>query len=96
MPKYTTRVELHHHQRGDYDRLHDEMAKQGFTRTIVDDNGNEFHLPTAEYNYVGPINDKHIILRRAIKAARVVKPDDDFEVLVTKSHGRTAHNLKPV
>lgn len=96
MPKYTTRVELHNHKRGDYDRLHEEMEKQGFRRTITDENGNEFHLPTAEYNYVGSIDDKDTILKRAIKAARVVKPDDDFEVLVTKSRGRTWHNLKPV
>jgi len=94
MARYTTRMELHDHRPGDYERLHEQMEAQGFTRTITDTNGTVLHLPTAEYNYEGDIEDKQAILRKAQAAASAVRRS--FEVLVTKSAGRTWHNLTRV
>ena len=92
MARFTTRVELHRHKPGDYDRLHTEMEAEGFTRTI-DATSNTLHLPTAEYNYVGTIEDQHVILEMARRAAAAVRPS--FEILVTKSAGRAWYNLQP-
>jgi hypothetical protein len=49
MAKFLTRVELHGATGADYERLHEEMAKQNFSRTIPADDGARYHLPTAEY-----------------------------------------------
>ncbi|MGH3429145.1 MAG: hypothetical protein ACRDQZ_16520 [Mycobacteriales bacterium] len=93
MARYTVRVELHRHQPGDHDVLHAEMAAQGLERTIADSSGKVLHLPTAEYNFDGSVEDRQEILRRAQSAAtNVVRP---FEILVTQSAGRTWLNLKP-
>lgn len=53
MTSYTTRVELHDADSGDYTKLHAAMKRQGFTQTITSDKGIVYPLPTAEYNYVG-------------------------------------------
>lgn len=49
MATFITRVELHNHQAGDYETLHKEMQDRGFERTIKNDKGKVFKLPTAEY-----------------------------------------------
>ena len=94
MGRFTTRVELHRADESDYERLHEEMASEGFVRTITDDKGNTLHLPTAEYNWVGDVEDQHLILRKAREAA--TRTGRRFEILVTKSAGRTWENLTPV
>ena len=53
MAASTTRVELHDASSSDYNKLHDEMEKEGFTRTWKTDNGSVYHLPTAEYDFRG-------------------------------------------
>ena len=45
---FIVRVELH--SGGDYNVLHKEMARLGFSRTIMI-NQKEYHLPTGEYAY---------------------------------------------
>lgn len=49
MPKFITRVELHGATWQDYDNLHQQMEARGFSRIIVADDGQRYHLPTAEY-----------------------------------------------
>jgi len=66
------------------------MEARGFTRTITDNFGNKYHLPTAEYNFVGDLI-LNQVLERA-KAAAVLT-GRDYSVLVTESKGRTWHNL---
>ena len=90
MARFTTRVELRKTPR-DYNALHDEMEGRGFTRTIKNSKGKEYHLPPAEYNYEGEKTEKEV-LALAVEAASAV--DNDFEILVTKSDGRTWHELK--
>jgi hypothetical protein len=50
MAAYTVRVELHHADALDYERLHDLMALKGYKRTLIGDAGREDHLPTAMYD----------------------------------------------
>jgi hypothetical protein len=49
MATYMTRIELHDAMYRDYEVLHSAMAAEGFSRTIVGDNGIVYQLPTAEY-----------------------------------------------
>jgi|EndMetStandDraft_8_1072994.scaffolds.fasta_scaffold1025214_2 hypothetical protein len=58
MVAYLTRVELYGDDQapGDYTRLHEEMEKRKFHRTIVADNGQRVHLPTAEYHSYGELS----------------------------------------
>ena len=53
MSQFTTRVELHDADSADYEELHEEMEKRGFTRTVTSSDGITYQLPTAEYNYEG-------------------------------------------
>ena len=92
MAIFTTRVELHEAVRGDYTTLHERMAGQGFTRTIIGD-GVRYQLPTAEYNIAGELT-KQQVLAKAKTAASSVK--SSYEVLVTKSDGRTWYGLAEV
>lgn len=50
MSSFMVRVELHNASYQDYLRLHAEMARWGFARTILGSNGQTYHLPTAEYD----------------------------------------------
>ena len=56
MAMFLTRVELHSATGADYDRLHVEMAKQKFSRTIPADDGSRYQLPTAEYYSQGDLS----------------------------------------
>lgn len=53
MARFTTRVELHKATETDYETLHEEMANEGFSRTITSGENIEYYLPTAEYNLIG-------------------------------------------
>ncbi|WP_157650750.1 hypothetical protein [Burkholderia ubonensis] len=48
MAEFFTRVELHDEQKGDYDKLHEQMGIRGFARTVIVDD-TECHLPDATY-----------------------------------------------
>jgi hypothetical protein len=48
MATFTTRVLLHNSD--DYETLHEEMEDEEFTRTIMNSDEKEYHLPEAEYN----------------------------------------------
>jgi hypothetical protein len=49
MSYYTTRVELHYATYEDYENLRGAMQRAGFSRLVVGDDGETYHLPTAEY-----------------------------------------------
>lgn len=84
MTSYTVRVELHNADGSDYDDLHDEMAKQGFTKTIILD-GVEHDLPTAEYSLKENGTDSSAVLLRAQTAANNVKPRPKPSIIVTET-----------
>jgi hypothetical protein len=50
--RFLTRVELYgsYHTSAEYEKLHAEMAKRNFDRTITADDGTVFELPPAEYH----------------------------------------------
>jgi hypothetical protein len=82
MGAFTTRVELHDAQRSDYEKLHVEMEKRGFSRTIVGNDKIVYDLPPAEYVYYGEVT-KWDVLEKAKTAAKSVKPS--YAVLVTEA-----------
>jgi hypothetical protein len=53
MANFTVRVELHQAVGADYDALHAAMEQKGFSRLIIADNGQTYHMPWAEYNGSG-------------------------------------------
>ncbi len=93
MPAYTVRVELHGAQRGDYDRLHVEMRKQGFATTITGDNGITYRLPPAEYIIEGPVSDADVLARAKAAAAKI---NPAYAVFVTQAQSWTWHGLARV
>jgi hypothetical protein len=50
MANFTVRVELHHAELADYERLHTAMEQKGFSRQIKADDGSAYFMPWAEYN----------------------------------------------
>lgn len=93
MTSYTTRVELHKAQDGDYGKLHTAMEKKGFTRTIESDDGTVYQLPTAEYNFIGTQARKEV-LALAKDAAATVRPK--YAIIVTQAASRTWSGLVTV
>lgn len=93
MATFTTRVELHHADEDDYEILHEAMERKGFSRLITSEKGTSYHLPTAEYNYIGSAT-RDAVLAAAKAAATQTKRK--FAVLITESQRRTWVGLKPV
>jgi len=54
MPSFITRVELHNARAEDYAVLHKAMTNAKFHKTIKDDKGESYELPSAEYFSHGP------------------------------------------
>ena len=92
MASFTTRIELHSAIPSDYDLLHGEMKKEGFTRTIFSGDKIEYDLPTAEYNKVGNYT-RDQIMESAKKAATTTRKH--YSILITESIGRSWYNLTP-
>jgi hypothetical protein len=90
MASFTTRVELHNANSVDYTDLHSKMEAQGFSRSIKSDQGATYHLPTAEYDYVGNVT-REQVLEKAKAAASKVK--SSYAVLVSEATARVWHNL---
>jgi hypothetical protein len=86
MAKFTTRVELHGAKDDGYQTLHSEMKDRGFTRIIEGSDGTVYKLPTAEYDYQGPVTRKDV-LAKARAAAKAT--GRSYWILVTESVGRT-------
>jgi hypothetical protein len=61
MALFITRVELHDASDRDYEALHTAMAGKGFARTISDDSGLRYRLPTAEYSRTASVSIAQIL-----------------------------------
>ena len=90
MPSFITRVEFHSATHSDYETLHSEMGREGFLRTIASDQGVRYHLPTAEYSYIGSTTAADVLERAKRAAAKTRKT---FGAIVTEANGSTWHNL---
>lgn len=94
MARYTTRIELHDADGEDYDQLHAEMKKEGFSRVIkADADGTWYHLPLAEYNLETDLELDAVLASAESAAGRT---GCKYEALVTKSEGRRWSGLRPV
>lgn len=93
MAQFTTRVELHQASAQDYETLHAAMAGQGFSRTILGNDGKWYHLPTAEYLYTGEKDGKGVYLM-AVAAANTTKKS--FGIFITESASTMSGGLLEV
>jgi len=76
MAFFTVRVELHQvpdHSHALYTHLHQEMARRGFSRQIVSDQGGKYQLPSAEYNYQGTANAEAVLTTAQAAIAAIGK-----------------------
>lgn len=95
MAHFTVRVELHESTPGqklDYEILHKEMLKKGFSRTVTIENI-VYKMPTAEYDKVGDYTTDDV-LKSAKEAATLT--GYKFSVLVNNIYGRKGFNLTPI
>lgn len=98
MAKFITRIELQYADSDDYEKLHAEMEKEGFEKTIIGDDGQKFHLPDGEYFYDKPIHvnayekDFDAVLNKAIKAAN--KTNKSFRAITSRTDALKWHNLR--
>jgi hypothetical protein len=92
MASFTTRVQLDGNPSSeDYEKLHREMKKRGFSRIIQSDQGQAYWLPHAEYNRLGDVTRDSV--REDAKAAAATV-SNDYQVLVTQAEARTWAGLK--
>jgi hypothetical protein len=82
MSSFTVRVELHSAIWQDYDTLHQEMGKEGFSRAIRGNDGAVYQLPTAEY--VANVNATSSQVLEAAKRA-AARTGKAFEVIVAET-----------
>lgn len=95
MTNYTVRVELHDAESDDYENLHEEMRKEGFSKRIRTNDGT-YELPTAEYSMVSTLKSPDI-LSKAEAAANRVQPWPKPSILVTgQENPRIFSGLKKV
>ena len=83
MSGHIVRVELLDVDEGDeaYEKLHAEMKKKGFLRTIDGQSGTTYELPPAEYNYEDGDTSADDVLEKAKAAAK--KTGHEARFLVT-------------
>lgn len=89
MPNYFARVELHDAEwPDDYEGLHKNLEKQGFTNCIKYDNGTKKRLPTAFY-FAKNLSDD---LPNAYKKVKKCASDTgyEYELVVIQSAGSTS------
>ena len=93
MSRFTTRVELHKPEPGDYTLLHEAMKEEGFSRFIISSEGAKKRLPTAEYNREGDLTIEQVF-DSAERAA--TSTNKKFAILVTQSYRRRFTGLQSV
>ncbi|RZF25448.1 endoribonuclease GhoS [Paraburkholderia sp. UYCP14C] len=89
MAKFTVRVELHDEESGDYPKLHKQMEKRGFERTL-EVNGTLLQLPDASYAYEGDKTKKEVYDKARAASDAIGRKSG---IVVTKSGGRYVGGL---
>ena len=94
MSNFTTRIELFDGAvNEDYDKLNEEMAKQGFRKRVQMPGQPVYQLPTGEYNFNEDFYSATQVVEMAKTAANTT--GKKFSVLVTKADGnREWYNLE--
>jgi hypothetical protein len=93
MAHFTVRIELREATPGDQQRLDVAMEAAGYKRTVTDDSGLVFQLPTSEYDLIANGNVSQV-LAHAERIAASVKPQPQPQVLITEGVYR-AFSLLP-
>jgi hypothetical protein len=70
MSSFISRVELHSATYQDYETLHAAMKRQGFSRTIVSNDGSTYYLPTGTYDVASTTSSLAQALTAAETAAK--------------------------
>ena len=86
MSNFTTRVELYDAAAiEDYNKLNEEMSKQGFRKRVQMPGQPVYQLPTGEYNF----NDEYLSISQVLEMAKTAATASGkrFSVLVTKADG---------
>ena len=79
MARYMVRIVLHNAEWSEYDILHEEMRRVGFSREIIATDGARYMLPDAMYRIVSQ-RDRDDIREMASLCAK--KSNRQYEVLV--------------
>ena len=92
MASFTTRVQLNGRPTADdFEKLHKQMRRRGFSRFIEASDGKTYRLPHGEYNREESVT-RDTVREDAKAAAAAVS--NDFEVLVSEATARTWYGLK--
>lgn len=86
MATFMTRIELHDANWHGYVKLHVAITAQGFSNTIMANNGTVYELPPAEYYLSGNLTAAEV-LKRAQTAAGSVKYS--HAAIVSETYGST-------
>jgi hypothetical protein len=92
MAFFTIRLELNHHDNGDYDLLHVELEKEQIIRVVKGGNDVILDMPTGTYNNVSNQTTKQVFDAATNAVTRVIakKPlndkreKKDYELIVTR------------
>lgn len=90
--QFTIRVHLNDAQATSYAKLHEKLAKKGYTKSIVGRSGKTYLLPDADY-ILESILDERGVANEVVAIANSISPSSS--VLVTKSAGMAVRGLKP-
>jgi len=93
MASFTVRIVLHDATWDDYNKLYEEMGKEGFTDEISSNDGTTYEMPDGEYDISGALTRSDVLAKAKSAASKTVKK---YAVFVTQSSGRTWYGLKKV
>lgn len=93
MASFTVRIVLHDADWDDYNKLYEEMGKEGFSDEISSDEGITYEMPDGEYDISGALTKSDVLIKAKSAASKTGKK---YAVLVTKSSGRSWYGLKKV
>jgi hypothetical protein len=93
MVRFVTRVQLNGYPSAEqYEKLHKEMKRRGFTRVIESSEAKYYWLPHREYYRETNASGDQVLADARAAAAAVSK---DYEVLASETTSSTWWNLKP-
>jgi hypothetical protein len=93
MASFTIRVELHDANWQHYVDMAKDLATKGITDVIAADNGTNYKMSPAEYNYVGNASADNVL--EAVKAS-AAQTGKRYAAMVTEATRRTWIGLEPI
>lgn len=91
MAIFYARIELHDAEWSDYEVLHEQMRKQGFTQTVTSTDGTVYQLPPATYRIEVGLNKEDVLARAKVAASALNK---NRGILVIQSSGAQFSQLE--